>query len=208
MLSKLLPKETSFFDFFDRHVDVLSQAIRAFADMCQPGADKTAFAKRIKDLEHQADAITHQCVEQLHSTFITPFDRFDIHRLIVRMDDVLDHVDAAAERMMLYELDEVLPEVRGLADVLLRCTVAMNEGVRGLRDMKNAMPIFAACRTLNTLENEADALLRTAIARLFKQEKDPIVIIKWKEICETLETATDKAEDVAKVLEGVVLEHA
>ena len=152
--------------------------------------------------------ITHRCVEALHKTFITPIDRDSIHRLITRMDDVMDFVEAAAERIELYELTVMTSDVRDLADVLHRAALQVEQAVRGLRDLKDPQATLKLCIDINRLENEADAILRRSVARLFKEEKDPITVIKWKEIYENLEDATDRCEDVANIIEGVVLEHA
>jgi predicted phosphate transport protein (TIGR00153 family) len=151
--------------------------------------------------------ITHHCVEALHKTFITPIERGDIHNLITRMDDVMDYVEAAAERVALYELDEMTEEIKQMADVLVRSALEVEQALRGLRDMKDAGAVLKKCIDINRLENEADAILRSAVARLFK-EKDPISVIKWKEVYENIENATDRCEDVANIIEGVVLEHA
>jgi hypothetical protein len=123
------------------------------------------------------------------------------------MDDVIDFIEAASDRLALYGLTEMTPEVKDLADILLRALEQIAVAVKGLRNMKNATPVLQACVDINRLENEGDALLRTALARLFRDEQDPVTVIKWKEIYEGLETATDCCEDVANIIEGVVLEH-
>lgn len=206
---RLLPRESKFFELFEQHAALTVDGCKEFLSMVATGANIPAKAKRIKEIEEATDRITHQCVEALHMTFITPIERDDIHRLITRMDDVMDFVEAASERIALYELTEMPTEVRDLADVLLRACGEIAQAVSGLRDMKNAHEVLKNCVDVNRLENEADAILRGAVARLFKEHKDdPIHVIKWKEIYETLETATDRCEDVANIIEGVVLEHA
>jgi predicted phosphate transport protein (TIGR00153 family) len=207
MFSRLLPREVGFFDFFEQHAEVLVRGTVTFARLFEPGADIPAITKEVRELEHEADSITHRCVEALHKTFITPIDRDDIHRLITRLDDVMDFIEAAAERNTLYEITELTPDARDLADVLVRAARDVQVALRGLRDLKNARSILAKCIDINRLENEADDILRRAVARLFKESKDPIHIIKWKEIYENLETATDRCEDVANTIEGVVLAH-
>ncbi|MEK6606023.1 MAG: DUF47 domain-containing protein [Myxococcota bacterium] len=208
MFGKLLPRETSFFDYFERHALLTVEGAKEFLSLASTGANVAAKAKRIKEIEHEADVITHHCVEALHKTFITPIERDDIYRLITRMDDIMDLVEAAAERLWLYEIREMTPDVKNLADVLVRATEEVVEAVKGLRDMKNSQAVVKKCIDINRLENEADAILRNAVAHLFKNERDPITVIKWKEIYELLETATDRCEDVANIIEGVVLEHA
>ena len=208
MFGRLLPREESFFDFFEQHADVLVRGTAAFAKLCEPGADIAASAKQVRELEHEADSITHKCVEALHKTFITPIDRDVIHQLITRLDDVMDFVEAAAERVTLYEVTHIISDARDLADVLVRAALDVQIALKGLRNLKDTRTILAKCIDINRLENEADEILRRSVARLFKEKKDdPIFVIKWKEILENLETATDRCEDVANTIEGVVLEH-
>ena len=164
--------------------------------------------KRIKEIEVETDAVTHRCVAALHKTFITPIERDDIYRLITRMDDIIDNVEATAERIVLYDITVMRPEIHQMVDVLVRSSEQIMIALRGLRSMKNAEPILQTCVRINELENEADALLRSALARIFREEKDPLTVIKWKEIFEYLESASDRCEDVAQIIEGVVLEHA
>jgi uncharacterized protein Yka (UPF0111/DUF47 family) len=207
MFGRFLPKEKSFFDFFEQHSALTVTGTREFLEMVQEGVRFEARARRIADIEHETDVITHRCVEALHKTFITPIDRDSIHRLITRMDDVMDYVEAAAERIALYELTVMTPEVKDLADVLHRASVQVAEACKHLRDLNNPKRILELAIEINKLENEGDAVLRRAVARLFKEEKDPILVIKWKEVYENLESATDRCEDVANIIEGVVLEH-
>lgn len=208
MFGKLLPRKMSFFDFFEQHAALCAEGIREFVALTAPGADIPHHARRIKELEHQTDVVTHQCVEVLHKTFITPIERDDIHRLITRMDDIIDNVEATAERIVLYEINNMRDEVHEMGSVLLQCVEKIQQAVKALRNMKNADLILQTCIVINQLENEGDAILRKSLARLFREEKDPMVVIKWKEIFEYLESATDRCEDVAQILEGVVLEHA
>ena len=208
VFGRLLPREMSFFSFFERHAALSLEGAQVFRELVAKGGDVAAGAKRIKQIEHEADSVTHECVEALHKTFITPIERDDVHRLISRMDDILDFVEAAAERISLYEVSVMTPEVRELAQVLCKATEKLGVALRGLRNMKHADPILEACVDVNRLENEGDAILRIAVARLFREEKDPITVIKWKEIYENLESATDRCEDVANIVEGIVLENA
>ncbi|MSP62572.1 MAG: DUF47 domain-containing protein [Myxococcales bacterium] len=208
MFGKLLPRETSFFDFFDQHAAITVEGTKEFLSMATTGANVVAKARRIKEIEHEADTITHHCIEALRKTFITPLERDDIYRLITRMDDIMDFVEAAAERIALYKLKEMTPEVKDLADVLVRATEEVEKAVRGLRELKNTDQVRKTCRDINRLENEADSILRNAVARLFDEEQDTKLIIKWKEIYESLESATDRCEDVANIIEGVILERA
>jgi predicted phosphate transport protein (TIGR00153 family) len=207
MLGRFLPRETSFFDFFEQHAVLTIEGSKELLSLVTTGANIPTKCRRISDIEHETDTITHRCVEALHRTFITPIDRDSIHRLITRMDDIMDFVEAAAERIDLYELTVMTPDIRDLADVLHRATIQVEAAMRGLRSMKEPQSTLKLCIDINRLENEADAILRRSVARLFKEEKDPITVIKWKEVYENLENATDRCEDVANIIEGVILEH-
>lgn len=207
MFGKLLPRQTCFFDFFDEHARLTVEGVGTFRQMVQPGADRALLARRIKEIEHQCDHATHGCVAALHRTFITPIERNDIFRLISAMDDVMDNIEATSERIVLYDLVEMRPEVGEMVEVLIHCSEAVQSAVAGLRSMKNAAPILATCVRINELENQADAILRSALAAIFRQEAQPLLVIKWKEVFEYLESASDCCEDVAQIVEGVVLEH-
>ena len=208
VFGRLLPKETSFYDFFDEHGRLTVVGAKEFHSMVTSVGNIDAKSRRIKEIEHETDVITHRCVEALHKTFITPIERDDIYRLITKMDDIMDFIEAAAERIALYEISVMTPEVVDLADTLVRQTQEVEEAIKGLRDLKHPKKILEKCVNINRLENEADAILRRALARMFNEEKDAILIIKWKEIYEHLEGATDRCEDVANIIEGVVLENA
>jgi len=208
MFGRFLPRETSFFDFFEQHAALTIEGSKEFLSLVTTGTNIAARCRRISDIEHETDTITHRCVEALHKTFITPIDRDSIHRLITRMDDVMDFVEAAAERLDLYELTVMTGDVRDLSDVLHRSAQQVEVAVRGLRSLRDPQATLKLCIDINRLENEADAILRRSVARLFKEERDPIHIIKWKEVYENLESATDRCEDVANIIEGVILEHA
>ena len=208
MLKKLMPRETSFFEFFERHAATTVRGCRELLDLTNAGRDFEARARSIKDIEHEADSITHDCVEALHRTFITPIDRDQIHMLISRMDDIMDYVETVSDQCVLYNIDHMTTAAQELAAVLLESTERIEGAVKGLRDMKHAEAISEQCIEVNRLENKGDDLLRKAVARLFDQEKDPVAIIKWKEIYENLEIATDRCEDVANIIEGIVLENA
>jgi hypothetical protein len=208
MFGRFLPRETSFFDFFEEHAALTIEGTKEFLSMVTTGANIPAKCRRISDIEHETDTITHRCVEALHKTFIPPIDRDQIHRLITRMDDIMDYVEAAAERIELYELTTMTADCRDLADALHRAAQQVEGAVRGLRTLKEPQATLKLCIDINRLENETDAILRRSVARLFKDEKDPILVIKWKEIYENLESAADRCEDVANIIEGVILEHS
>jgi predicted phosphate transport protein (TIGR00153 family) len=205
---RLLPREESFFDDFEKHAAKTVEGCRAFLEMAEGSADCATVSPRIKAIESECDNITHSVVARLHKTFITPIDRNDIFRLISKMDDVMDFVEAAAQRMVLYDIHEPTQELAGLARTLMHGAERVLEALKGLRNLKNPDLILEKCVEINRLENEADVQLRAAIAKLFKEAKDPIFVIKWKEVYELLETATDRCEDVANIIEGVVLENS
>ncbi|GAO05245.1 DUF47 domain-containing protein [Anaeromyxobacter sp. PSR-1] len=209
MLEKLMPKSDDFFSDFEAQAATVVEGAKLLKQLLEDFTDVPRKCQAIKDVEHKADDITHRAFARLHTQFITPFDRAEIHRLLSRIDDVLDLADAAAERLGLYDIDQVLPEARDLAAVLVAQALKMEEAVKGLRNMKkDPGTILEACKEMNVLENQADHLTRTTMAKLFKRGNDPLTVIKWKEIIDLIETATDRAEDVANVIEGVVLEHA
>ena len=205
---RFLPREESFFDHFEQHGEKTVEGCRALVAMVSSPGDLAAQAKGIAEIEQACDRITHTVVAQLHKTFITPLDRNDIYRLITKMDDVMDYVEAAAERMSLYDIQVMPKEAGELANTLLASAEATRVAVAGFRDLKRPQLILEKCIEINRLENVADSLLRGALARLFREEQNPITIIKWKEIYELLETATDRCEDVANIIEGVVLENS
>jgi predicted phosphate transport protein (TIGR00153 family) len=208
MLRRLLPRDEDFFTLFERHAALTVEGAKQFVNLVVGDQNVRALAARIKEIEHETDVITHTCVERLHTTFITPFDRDDIHRLITRMDDVMDFIESASERLALYELREMTAEVRDLAAVLVRATEEVALAVAGLRNLRRAHTVLEHCIEVNRLENEGDEILRAAVAKLFKESTDPLLVMKWKEIYEALENATDRCEDVANIIEGVVLENS
>jgi predicted phosphate transport protein (TIGR00153 family) len=197
-----------FFDFFEQHATLILAGAQELSAMVGAAGNVEASARRIKEIEHEADSITHRCVATLHKTLITPFDSDQIHRLITGMDDVIDFIEAAGERICLYRLTVMTPEVRDLANVVERAGAAVLALCQGLRKLREPESILRTCVDINRLENEGDAILRRAVARLFDQETNPVTIIKWKEIYEHLESAVDSCEDIANIVEGVVLEHA
>ncbi|MCE5228845.1 DUF47 family protein [bacterium] len=206
IFSRFLPREAGFFDYFEKLGALSNEACKELLAMTTEGADIQAHAMRIRELEKQADRVHHHCADALHKTFITPFDRADIHLLANRIDDVIDSVDSTASRIVLYELAQMRPEAKELAEVLVRATSAMEKALHGLRDMKNAEEIKDHCVEIYKMENEGDTILRLALVRLFKEEEKPILVMKWKEIYERLEKATDRCESVASVIQGIVIE--
>jgi uncharacterized protein len=208
MLEKLMPKSNEFFDDFEKQAAATVKGARLLKDLFHDYRDLPAKVAAIKAAEHEGDEHTHVAFDRLHKQFITPFDRAEIHRLLSRIDDVLDLADAAAERLLMYEIPEIPADARELVDVLVLAAEKMQDTVKGLRNFKDADHIFADTREISRLENLADTILRSALARLFKSGADALMVMKWKEIYEILETATDRCEDVADVIRGVILEHS
>lgn len=206
MLRRLLPKNTDFFIYFEQLSLLMIKTCQTFLDLTTTSGDKRNLATQIKDLEHQADEVCRQCIESIHKTFITPIDRNDIHTLIRRMDDVVDAVDSATARMTLYEIQEIRPEAHELAKVLVKASTEIEKAVQGLRDSNKAPITMEKCIAIHQLENEGDDILKAALVRLFREETNAVLIIKWKEIFERLEKATDRCEAVANIIEGVVIE--
>ena len=208
LLERLMPRSEDFFSDFEAQADAVVEGAKLLKGLLEDFTDVPEKVAAIKAIEHRADDITHRAFSRLHTQFITPFDRAEIHRLLSRIDDVLDLADAAAARLGLYDIDEVLPDARELASVLLAQTEKMAEVVRGLRVFrKDPAALLGGCREIHALENQADSLTHRTMAKLFRRGNDPLTVVKWKEIIDLIESATDRAEDVANVIEGVVLEH-
>ncbi len=207
MLKRLLPKETSFFDFFEKHAVLSIEACKELDELASQPSELIRRAARIKEIEHQADDVTHKCIDALHATFITPIDRADIHRLMRRLDDVIDSVDSAASRMMLYEMTNYRPELKKLTELLVVAATQIDGAIRSLpRLAKESDKIQTCCIAVYQAETEADEILRQSLMRLFRDEKDAILVMKWKEIFERLERATDRCQEVANIVQGIVIE--
>ncbi len=200
---RILPREEKFFQLFGEQAGVLHEAAKVLVEMLESAGEKDSdFANEIRKLEHRGDTMTHDILVRLNQTFITPLDREDIHALSTRLDDVLDLVDAIATRIVLYKLREKRPVAIELARIVHRTTYELLAAVPNLGKHDK---IMQHCQEINRLEHESDNVCSSAIAQLFDEERDPITLIKWKEIYEDLEGAVDKAEDVANVLETIVL---
>jgi len=201
---RILPRDEKFFELFGEQAEVLHEAAGLLVKMLETDdRDVREHANRIKSLEHRGDQMTHDIITRLNQTFITPLDREDIHSLSSRLDDVLDLVDAAATRVLLFKLKDVRPPAIELARIIQRATAEIEAAVPHILDKREK--ILDHCQELNRLEHESDTVCRSAIAQLFDEEPNAIELIKWKELYEVLEAAVDKAEDVADVLESVVL---
>ena len=202
----LIPKEVRFFDYFDQQSANILEAARLLHELTHDFRDARAKTHEIKEVEHRGDLVTHEIVKKLNTTFITPLDREDIHDLATRLDDVLDYIEAAAERLVVYRIKEPTSACRAMADVIVQITQATDRTIKCLRTMDPGFHEHAV--EVNRLENSADNLLRDSLAALFDEQGDPIEVIKWKEIYETMEIVTDRCEDVANVIEGIILKMA
>lgn len=204
MFKNILPKEFAFFDFFEKHAQLILATSQELVRLTRGEVELQTGIQRVKALEHEADAITHECMDALHRTFITPIDRPDIHRLIKTMDDVLDCIDAAVIRMGLYDITTMREEAAVMALILVDCSKAIQEAASGLRDLKNQELVKKQCLIIHDLEYRGDEVQRAALRRLF-QEADAVLIIKWKDVFERLEKSIDRADDVANIIEGIVI---
>lgn len=203
---RLLPREEKFFVYFLKQVKIISEASRLLLEGARSGnSELQKTAAQIVDLEHQGDEIIHEVFIKLNQTFITPIDPEDIHTLSSHLDDVLDGIEDAAHRMVAYHLDPIPPRVVELCDVVHKCTQSLERAFVALNDDK---PLLEHCIEVNRLEDSADQLVRAAISELFQREKDPISLIKQKEVYEFLEATTDRCEDVADVLQAVVVKNS
>lgn len=197
-----------FFDAFSKHAQHTLEASKYISALFKELDNAKDLARAVSEAEHAGDQVTHDTIKHLHETWITPFDRADIHALISRMDDVLDLTEAVSERVILFEIREPRSGAQEIADVLVKCCEKILRAVELLTSMKNSAELLQLCVDIGKLENEADSLYRRAIADLFKPGNDPLVVMKWRDVFDSLETATDRCADVANVIEGVVLEYA
>ena len=202
----LIPKEEKFFAMFKEMTWNIIEGAELLKDLMDNFEDPVGSQRRIKDVEHKGDQQTHDIIKKLNKSFITPFDREDIYALSSALDDILDLIDASAQRFIMYNVEKPTPEAKELAFLILKGAQTVAKAVSHLG--KKFEHIAEHCVEVNALENEADRVCREAISRLFDEEKDPIQLIKWKEIYETLEKATDKCEDAANILESVVVKNA
>jgi len=208
MLGRLMPREGKFFDLFNAHAERIVEGSRELAAMIGTFSDLDAHAQRIDAAERAADKITHEAIALLHKTFITPFDRDQILQLINAMDDILDLIQDVAESVALYDLKAVTPEARQLADICRMCCERVHTTVGLLTNLKRPEAILKVCEEIDRLESDADRVLRAALSKLFRDETDIRQVIKLRVIYDLLESITDRCEDVANVVEGIVLENS
>ena len=203
----LLPKDDVFFDLFEKAAENGHQCALALVELFEHFDNLEARARRVKEFEHSGDELTHEVIDRLNSSFITPLDREDIHEFVCRLDDIVDRIDTAVDRVCLFKFDRPMEEARQLARCLERSTALIQEMIPLLRNMRSPEEVRVRVREVHRLESEADGIERQALVRLFENQPDPIHVIKWKNIIEVLESATDKCEDVSNVIEGIVLKN-
>ena len=202
MRLRLIPREESFFDLFEELAKKLQDGAEGLVDLLKNYNDLDRRAGRVVDIEHEGDEITHEIIRRLNTTFVTPFDREDIHHLASGMDDVLDHIEAAAEYLQLHKIDKPLPQMVSIAETLATAARITAESMPGLRKMKDLNEYWVE---INRLENESDRAYRRTIAELFSGDYKAMDVLKFKDIIEETEAAMDKLEDVANTVEGIVL---
>ena len=205
---RLVPQEMAFFDLFEKAAANAQRGAEELVAFLEKFDDLPERAKRIKDIEHAGDEITHEVIERLNKTFITPLDREDIHELACRLDDIVDLIDTAVTRIVLYKITKPIDDAKALARCLVHATRVIVQMLPLMRKMKDSEQIRQMCRDVHTQENEGDRIEQHALASLFEVGNDPLYVMKWKNVIEELEEATDRCEDVANVIEGIVLKNA
>lgn len=202
---RLIPREESFYELFVQDAEIMVQAAEVLQDIVTTFEDVEAKARRLHDLEHEMDEVTHEVMRRLNTTFVTPIDREDIHELASSLDDVLDHLDAAADLFVLHRIEQPLPEMKAQAELLLRAAKSTEEAMRKLPAFDTLSSYWVE---INRLENEGDRIYRKGIADLFSGDYKAMDVLKWRDIIDELEAAMDELEDVANTLEGIALKQA
>jgi uncharacterized protein len=212
MFGRLMPTEGRFFELFNLHaneiVEGAKELVALMNSLGEGATDLRDHAEAIDAIEKRGDNHTRETINLLHKTFITPLDREEIHQLISNMDDCLDLMQDAAESVSLYDIKTVTPEAKQLAEICLGCADRVKSAVALISNMENAATILKICEEIDRLESDADRVMRSAISRLFRTERDAVTLIKMKAIYELLETITDRCEDVANVIQGIIIENA
>lgn len=201
----LIPREEKFFDLFDQMAKALQDGAALFTNLCMNWDPNSPAIQKLRDLEHECDITTHEIMDKLNRTFVTPIDREDIHGLAKELDDVIDIIQAISERMVLFRIDRVREDLIELAKILEEAIANVTKAITSIRELNRPRRILDYCIEINRLENRADRTFEQAIAKLFNNDNKPIDIIKWKEIYDATESATDKCEDLANTIEGIVV---
>lgn len=208
MAFNLIPKEEKFFELFEAQAAHNAEAAKLFRDMALKWTREMTPFDRLRDIEHEADITCHEIYDRLNRTFVTPFDREDIRELASELDTVVDLIESVGQRMRLYQIEASNEDLVRMADVLWQCTETVRKAVAELKTPEKSRRVFDYCIEVNRLENAGDQALGAAIGRLFQGKPDPLEVIKWKEIYETVEQAIDKCEDVAHTLETILVKQA
>ncbi|HOW35620.1 MAG TPA: DUF47 family protein [Candidatus Omnitrophota bacterium] len=208
MIFNFFPKDFNFFDLFEEQVGYAVHASHSFRELVSRGTVNEASLEKIHAIEHQADDVAHRAIDQLNRTFITPFDREDIHTLVTEMDDIVDMINTIVNRMVVYKIVGINKNLVEFSSVIEESVLAVERAVKGMRNMKHCAAVSDACVEVNRLENVGDSMRDKVLAELFETEKNPIEVIKWKEIYEDAETLLDICEDVAHVVESILVKQA
>ncbi len=204
-LPKIVPREEKFYDLFEELASLAVREAAELATLVKDLPNAAAAARRMKTLEHQADELAHEIIDKLNRSFVTPIDRGDIHALACGLDEIIDYLEVAGHKISLYQFDAVRDEAVVIAELLVEATKTVEKAVKCLRNFPDAKEHL---REINRLEEEADHVARMALANLLNHERDAVAIIKWKEVFEILEGATDRCEDVANIVDGVIVKNA
>jgi predicted phosphate transport protein (TIGR00153 family) len=208
MILRLFPQEVNFFELFEQLAHYAASAAGDFKNIVTEGGINDAAIEKLVDIEHQADDVAHTIIDQLNKTFITPFDREDIHALTKELDDVIDMITAIANRLLVYKLTKTDANLVRFAGLIDEAAQALCRAVKGMHNLKKRHLVTEACVEINRLENAGDTMRDTVLAELFETEKDPIAVIKWKEIYQDAETVLDICEDVAHVVGSILVKQA
>lgn len=206
MLKKLIPKEYGFFDLFEKHINTMVSGVEIFNEILKDCPSDHEGIHKIEEIEYNCDMIVHMTIDLLYKTFITPFDRDEISNLVHILDDIIDYVEESAQLIVLYEIEAVTPEIIEMGAILLKAVSLLEEAIGHLRKKNRAEKIRMAGKQIREYEGDGDAAMRRGISLLFKNEKDPLQVIKLKEIYDNIELAIDRTEDVVNILERILLE--
>lgn len=210
LFNLLAPKERKFFPMFEKASGNIVEAAKTLVELVNTpaGEKRSELIRKVEDLEHKGDDITHDIFNYLSATFITPFDREDIHMLTSAMDDIVDFIHGSSKRIELYKIDVLGTEIKKLAEIILKGAEELHIAIGELKNLKKRDVINEACVKINSLENHADDIYNMAIANLFENEKDAIKVIKLREVYHAMEVATDKCEDAANVIKTILIKYS